>query len=94
VPTLLAPADATITTTAALTLTWQAGAGGTPDGYNLELDGVVITTTEPLYAAALASGAHTWRVRAYNAAGYTAYSTTWTVTVQEIYRVFLPLAVK
>jgi hypothetical protein len=35
-----------------------------------------------------------WRVRAFNAAGYTAYSAAWTVTVQEIYRVFLPLIVE
>jgi hypothetical protein len=94
VPELLAPVDGTVTTTTAVTFTWQAGAGGTPDGYNLELDGTVITTTEPMYAATLAAGAHTWRVRAYNAAGYTDYTAAWTVTVQETCRVFLPLVVK
>ncbi len=92
VPVLLAPADGLVTTTAVLTFTWEAGAGGPPDGYNIELDGTVITTTAPVYSATLALGEHTWRVRAYNAAGYTAYSAAWTVTVEEVrYQVFLPL---
>jgi len=94
VPELLAPADGTVTTTTTLTFTWQAGPGGTPDGYNLELDGTVITTTAPLYTTTLAVGDHTWSVRAYNAAGYTAYSESWTVTVQEVHWVFLPLVLK
>jgi len=94
VPELLAPADGTVTTTTALTFTWQAGAGAAPDGYNIELDGTVITTTEPLYAATLTAGAHTWRVRAFAAAGYTDYTAAWTLTVQEFYRVFLPLVTK
>jgi hypothetical protein len=83
-----------VTTTITITFTWQAGPGGAPDGYRLELDGVVITTTTPLYATTLVSGTHTWRVRAYNAAGLTAYTAAWTVTVQEVYQVFLPVVFK
>jgi hypothetical protein len=95
VPELLAPADGTVTTTAALALAWEVGTGGMPDGYNLELDGTVITTTGSIYSATLSLGAHTWRVRAYNAAGYTPYTAAWTVTVQAAsYRVFLPVVLK
>jgi hypothetical protein len=92
VPLLVAPPDGTVTSTTTITFTWQAGPGGTPDGYEVELDGVVFGTTAPLWTATLGSGPHAWRVRAYNAAGYSAYSAAWTVTVT--YRVYLPLLVK
>ena len=75
-------------------MTWQAGAGGTPDGYNIELDGSVYTTTAPAWTLAVGSGPHAWRARAYNAAGYSAYSTPWTVMVTVAYRVYLPLVVR
>ncbi|MGC9024574.1 MAG: carboxypeptidase regulatory-like domain-containing protein, partial [Chloroflexia bacterium] len=84
VPVLLSPPDGTVTSTRALTLTWEAGVGGAPEGYNLELDGVVYTTTETFSATVLASGLHTWRVRAYNALGYSAYSDPWTVEVLDL----------
>ncbi|MGC9024575.1 MAG: hypothetical protein ACP5NB_07080, partial [Chloroflexia bacterium] len=92
VPVLLSPPDGTVTSTHALTLTWEAGVGGAPEGYNLELDGVVYTTTETFSATVLASGLHTWRVRAYNALGYSAYTDPWTVVVT--YRVYLPLVLR
>ena len=84
VPVLLSPPDGTVTTSHAVTLTWQAGAGGVPEGYNLELDGAVLTTTEAFYAADLPTGAHTWRVRAYNLSGYSDYSAPWTLTVADV----------
>ena len=83
VPVLVAPPDGTLTATQAITLTWQAGAGETPDGYNLELDGQVLTTTATTSPALLATGVHTWRVRAFNLAGYSDYSGAWTVEVVE-----------
>lgn len=92
VPVLLSPPDGTVTTSHAVTLTWQAGAGGPPGGYNLELDGVVLTTTEALYAADLSTGAHAWRVRAYNASGYSDYSDLWTLTVVDPPGVPVPLS--
>jgi hypothetical protein len=92
VPVLVSPADGTFTTTATITLTWTAGPGGTPDGYNVELDGTVITTTGTVLTATLDSGPHAWRVRAFNLAGYSGYSDPWMVTVA--YRVYLPLVAR
>ncbi len=92
VPVLLAPPDGTVTGTQAITFSWQAGAGGAPDGYNLELDGTVYTTTDPMLAVTLTMGPHSWRVRAYNVVGTSAYSAPWSVTV--LYRVYLPLVVR
>ena len=74
-----------------ITFTWQAGAGSAPDGYNLELDGTVITTTGTSWAASLDTGPHTWRVRAYNLAGYSDYTAPWSLIVA--YRVYLPVVV-
>jgi len=70
VPTLLFPPDETVTTTQAITFAWQSGAGGTPDGYNLKLDGEVMTTTATSLSSILPLGMHSWTVRAYNAGGY------------------------
>ncbi len=92
IPILLAPPDGTITGTQEITFTWQAGTGGAPDGYNLELDGAVYTTTGTALPLTLDAGAHLWRVRAFNRAGYSNYSNTWSVTV--VYRVYLPLIVR
>ncbi len=92
IPILLAPADGTVTTTHHLTFTWQAGAGGPPDGYNLELDGAVITTTATSWTAMLGGGVHTWRVRAFNLAGYSEYSQAWDVTVA--HRLYLPVIIR
>jgi hypothetical protein len=92
VPLLVAPPDGTLTATQALTLTWQAGAGETPDGYNLELDGQVITTTATTSPTLLATGVHTWRVRAFNIIGYSDYSAAWGLTVA--HRVYLPIILR
>ncbi len=92
VPILLSPPDEAITDTFQLTFTWQAGSGGTPAGYNLELDGAVFTTTQPSASAVLTAGPHTWRVRAFNALGYSAYSAARTVTL--VQRVYLPLILR
>jgi len=75
VPVLLAPTDGVVTTTQAITLSWQAGAGNAPAGYNVDLDGQVITTSNTTSSTVLANGVHTWTVRADNAAGYSAWVT-------------------
>lgn len=77
-----------------ITFTWAPGEGGASSGCNLELDGEVVTTTEPFSATILASGAHMWRVRAYNPGGYSEYTDTWTVTVEGLYRHYLPIVVR
>jgi hypothetical protein len=81
VPALVAPPDGSVSITRSVTLTWESGAGWAPDGYNLELDGQVITTTQTSTATVLAAGAHAWRVRAFNLAGYSAYSDPWSFEV-------------
>jgi hypothetical protein len=77
VPVLIEPLSGTITTTQQITLSWEAGAGGLPDGYNLELDGVVYTTTATMTSTWFDLGVHTWRVRAFNILGYSEYSDAW-----------------
>jgi hypothetical protein len=92
VPTLLSPPDETITAAHNITFTWEAGPGSTPDGYNLELDGTVVTTTGTTSAAFLEAGNHSWRVRAFNAAGYSDYTGAWALGVNQ--RIYLPLIVR
>ncbi len=92
IPVLLSPPSGTVTSSHTITLTWEPGAGSAPEGYNLELDGTVITTTGTAYTAVLTPGMHTWRVRAFNIAGYSAYTEMWDVTVQ--YQIFLPVAIR
>jgi hypothetical protein len=90
VPTLLFPPDETVTTTQAITFTWQAGAGGTPAGYNLDIDGQVVTTTATSWSADLSFGLHAWTVRAYNAGGTSDWASA--RTIERIrYRLHLPL---
>jgi uncharacterized repeat protein (TIGR01451 family) len=81
VPTLLAPPNGAVTTTNNVTLMWQAGAGGTPSGYNVQLDGATITTTGTTSATLLSVGVYTWTVRAYNAGGYSGWAAPWTVEI-------------
>ncbi len=83
VPILLYPPTGTVTTSHAVTLRWHAGAGPSPDGYNVQLDDEVVTTTETTSPTVLALGVHTWTVRAYNAEGYSAWAAPWTVEVTE-----------
>jgi hypothetical protein len=94
VPTLLAPPNGSVTSTQEITFTWEPGGGGAPSGYNLELNGEVMTTTEPFSATILAPGAHVWRVRAFNPGGYSEYTDAWTVTVEGFYRHYLPMVVR
>jgi hypothetical protein len=90
IPTLLFPPDETVTTTQAITFTWQAGAGETPAGYNLELDGKVVTTTATSWSTDLTLGVHAWTVRAYNAGGTSDWASA--RTIERIrYRLYLPL---
>jgi uncharacterized repeat protein (TIGR01451 family) len=83
-PTLLFPPDETVTTTRAITLKWQAGTGPSPTGYNVKLDGPVITTTGTTSPTVLSEGVHTWTVRAYNDTGYSNWAPLWTVEVTEV----------
>ena len=90
-PTLLAPPDGTVTSTQAITFFWQAGTGPTPAGYNLQLDGTVVTTTVTTSSTVLSAGVHTWTVRAYNPAGHSNWAPAWTVEIAETPDIYLPL---
>jgi hypothetical protein len=97
IPVQRSPADGTVTTNQTITFTWQAGVGSTPDGYHLELDGAVFSTTNTTSSTVLSLGVHTWTVRAYNGAGYSAWAPAWTVTVQkeeEMFIIYLPLVLR
>jgi hypothetical protein len=83
-----------VTTNHAITLTWQAGDGLPPEGYNVRLDGDIITTTDTMSPTVLALGVHTWTVRAY-AEGYSDWASPWKVTVTEnIHAIHLPLVLR
>jgi hypothetical protein len=92
-PTLLAPPDGTITTTYAITLAWQAGIGGTPTGYHVDVDGAIFTVTGTTSPTVLSTGVHTWTVRAFNSGGHSDWATPWTVEVT-VYRIALPLVMR
>ena len=95
VPTLLSPPDGTITTTQNITFAWQAGGGEQADGYNLEVGGTVVTTTETTTATMLATGVYTWRVRAFNAAGHSDYADAWALTIEPPYHyIYLPIVLR
>ncbi len=92
VPILLSPPDGTITTTRAITLTWQAGAGALPIGYNLQVDHTIITPTAggTTLLPLLSAGPHTWTVRAYNEGGYSKWATPWAIEIRN-HQIYLPV---
>ncbi|MBM3987389.1 MAG: hypothetical protein FJ294_05475 [Planctomycetes bacterium] len=78
-PALTAPANAATVTGPFVNLTWNAVACST--GYDVEVDGTIFNATSSPFAALAAVGAHTWRVRAKNSAGTSAFSALRTFTV-------------
>lgn len=92
-PTLLLPPNnSTLTTTQAITLTWQAASeGGHPAGYNVQVNGGdLITTSSTTSTTLLSAGVHTWTVRAHNAAGHSDWAPSWSVEIY-YYQIYLPL---
>ncbi len=92
-PILIAPANGAVTAANALDLMWQIGAGGTPTGYNVDVNGSIITATNPMSAAVLSPGMYTWTVRAFNGTGYSVWATVWSCKVLQP-RLFLPLVTR
>jgi photosystem II stability/assembly factor-like uncharacterized protein len=90
IPVLISPPNDTITTSHQVILSWQVGAGSTADGYNVDVDGTIITTTQSFSVVVLPVGSHTWTVRAYNVADYSAWAVPWSITVNPDH-VYLPL---
>jgi uncharacterized repeat protein (TIGR01451 family) len=84
VPLLSGPADQTVTSTAALSLTWQASPSPDVAGYLLDFDGTVVDVgdTTSSTTGVLADGAYTWTVAAYDVLRNTsAYTDVWSFTV-------------
>jgi subtilisin-like proprotein convertase family protein len=78
-PTLLTPANAS-TALNPVTLTWSSVASAS--SYDVDLDGVVTNVAGTSFAApSLASGPHTWRVRAKNSGGNSPFTAPFTFTV-------------
>lgn len=84
IPELLSPPNGTLTNTSVLTLSWQAGTGVQPTGYNVQLDGGVITTTGTTSVSLLLNGLHVWSVRAYNAVGYSDWTVPWEIRLDTV----------
>ncbi|MCP4543229.1 MAG: DUF11 domain-containing protein, partial [Chloroflexi bacterium] len=81
-PTLVSPADSTVTNTTELTLTWGAVAGAA--GYMLDFDSSVIDVgnTTISTTGVLVDGTYTWTVASYDAISNTStYTDTWSFTV-------------
>jgi len=82
-PRLLAPPNGTITTTHAVTLSWQAGTGAPPTFYHVDVDSSVVTVTGTTSPTQLATGTHTWTVQACNSAGESSYAASWTLEITD-----------
>jgi hypothetical protein len=81
VPVPVSPPSGTITTTHTITLSWLPGGDIIEDGYNIELDGEVYTTTMIAFPTIVDAGVHTWRVRAFNIWGNSEFSDFWNFDV-------------
>jgi uncharacterized repeat protein (TIGR01451 family) len=83
-PTLLSPADGTLTNDNTPTLTWSASPSADVAGYLLDLDGSVsdVGNTTSFTATVLADGTYTWTLAAYDTIGnISAYVKAWSFTV-------------
>lgn len=92
-PILIAPANGAISTTNSIALAWQIAAGGTPGGYNVDLNGSIITTTNLISSVVLPHGTYTWTVRAFNVTGYSGWAAPWSFTILQP-RLYLPLVLR
>ncbi len=77
-----------------VTLSWQAGTGEVPLGFEIELDGVVTTTHNTSQVLTPTVGAHTWRIRGFNNGGVSPWSPLRTFTTNNLYVVYLPFVKK
>jgi uncharacterized repeat protein (TIGR01451 family) len=86
-PTLLSPANGTITTTTSLTLAWQASPSPDAAGYWVDFNGTVhdVGNATQYTTPVLADATYTWTVAAYDAMGNTsAYTDTWSFRVDTV----------
>jgi hypothetical protein len=93
-PELVAPADGITLATGPVAFLWRGPEGDTGSalGYNLQMDHLVLTQSITGYVPAegFSNGVHTWRVRAFDAAGnHSPWTPTWTFVVAD-YWTYLP----
>jgi hypothetical protein len=95
-PILLAPPNGVITSARRITLEWQAETNDQFIGYNVSVGEVIVTTTRIISPIELSLGIHTWTVRAFNTAGYSAWANVWSLEIISMHdqRVYLPLVIK
>ncbi len=101
-PTLVAPTDGVTLTETAVTYIWQpALTGGPVDSYELDVNGTVYTFTGAITSTTmiLPEGSYNWLVRALNPYGASAWTATWTFTVDlpvvpPTYTIYLPVILK
>jgi hypothetical protein len=82
-PSLVAPPNSTNSTNPSVAFSWTSSSGATL--YQVEVNGpspILGNTSMTSYVATLAPGSYTWRVRAYNASGWSDWSVARTLTVQ------------
>ena len=97
-PTLIAPANGITFTYAPTTFSWRGPVSDTGSAlsYNLQIDDQVLTQSLTHYVPSewYAPGVHTWRVRAFDAAGnHSSWTEVRTFHTQR-YQLFLPSALK
>jgi hypothetical protein len=92
-PQQLLPSDGA-TVGRAVALSWRAGVGEVPLGFEIEVDGVITPTHNTRQTFILAQGAHNWRLRADNDSGYSPWSPLRTFTVADLPPVYLPLVTR
>ena len=92
VPVLISPADGATLYTRQVTLSWEAGEGAPPEGYEVEVDGIVLDATGTSLDVSLEPGTHTWRVRAYTSAGFSEFSSAWSFDIRAL--IYLPVVIR
>jgi N-acetylmuramoyl-L-alanine amidase len=97
-PTLITPTDGLTVTGAPAAFLWRGPVGdaGSALSYNLQIDDQVLTQAITSYVPSrwLANGLHTWRVRAFDAAGNRSpWTAPWSFTVIK-YEFYLPAVYK
>jgi hypothetical protein len=81
-PTLISPSTTVGITDQPITFTWTNSSGATD--YQIEVNGptqISTNTSKTNYVATLSSGYYLWRVRALSSAGYSNWTSPWSLTV-------------
>jgi len=81
-PSLVSPNDGATLTSTSVSFSWSSSSGATD--YQIEINGPTYnlgSVSSTSYATTLSVGSYTWRVRAHNSAGWSAWTATWGFTI-------------